>query len=92
MLLKVMALQTTRLRCKVVGFVADWIWGNAKFCSSTTAASIPMLCVLVRDAKNYDKETGPTATIAASSLSRAGVPRAAATSSCTSWATITGAS
>lgn len=48
--------------------VSLWIWGNAEVCSSITAASIPMLRVLVRDAKSsrqyassyHDKETGLT--------------------------------
>ncbi|KAK3905539.1 hypothetical protein C8A05DRAFT_41503 [Staphylotrichum tortipilum] len=43
-----------------------WIWGNAETCSSIIAASIPMLRVLVREAKSsrnypsdyYAKETG----------------------------------
>lgn len=32
-----------------------WIWGNAEICSSIIAACIPMLRVLVREAKSSDQ-------------------------------------
>ncbi len=53
-------------QCKTADGVPLWIWGNAEVCSAIIAASIPMLRVLVRDAKStrqylsgyYDKEAG----------------------------------
>lgn len=50
---------------KIADAIDLWIWGNAEVSASIIAASIPMLRVLVRDAKTsrqyhsgYVKETG----------------------------------